>query len=187
MGVDLRTEVLELLLHLLLAEHGGLPLAFVDEEVDGGGCCGEDEKDGVLDVEQVVGDALGFGRQDIVGAGEVLVDIDVETRAEGHEHDEHEEGEQEEADLAAMEHAGEEQVVEDGPADQHGKDGGGGVAESFSPSEGSDEEKHHGEVDEQPDNNLVVLSDERQDAVAGGGLFGLHRVGFDACKDRCSG
>ena len=37
------------------------------------------------------------------------------------------------------------------------------------------------------ENNLVVLSDERQDAVAGGGLFGLHRVGFDACKDRRSG
>ena len=187
MGVDLRTEVLELLLHLLFAEHGSLPLAFVDEEVDGGGCGGEDEQDGVLDVEQIVGDALGVGLQDVVGTGEMLVDIDVETRAEGHKHEQHEEGEQEETDLAAMEHAGEEQVVEDCPADEHGEDGGGGVAESFGPSEGSDEEKHHGEVDEQPDDNLVVLSEERQDAVAGGGLFGLHRVGFDACKDRRSG
>ena len=166
---------------------GGLPLAFVDEEVDGGGCGGEDEQDGVLDVEQIVWNALGFGWQDIVGTGEVLVDIDVETRAEGHEHDQHEEGEQEEPDLAAMEHAGEEQVVEDCPADQHGENGSGSVAYGFGPSEGTDEEQGHDEIDEQPDDGLVVLPKERQYAVAGSGLFGLHSMGFDGCKDSFSG
>ena len=178
-GVDLCTQVLELLLHLLFVEHSCLPLAFVDEVVDGGGGDDDEQEEDELEVEDgeraCPSASVGIGCGGIGCIGEVHVDVGIEARRQGHEDDEHEEDAEVEERLAAMEQLGQEEVLHDGAAEHHGKDGGGGVAEGFHPSEGAHEEQDHGEIDQQPQHGIVVLSEEEQQTVADGCLFGLHR------------